>query len=66
MKKPNQQNPLVLALAIVGVGALVYAGWHLYQRKVAEQEIRALFAAPPPPSIPDILHQKGGKNLPPQ
>ncbi|MGO9454328.1 MAG: hypothetical protein ACLQDV_25265 [Candidatus Binataceae bacterium] len=69
MKRLDQQNPLVLALAIVGVGALLYAGWSFYEQRATDEKARALLAAPTSPGIPDIIHQPGAKDrkdLPPQ
>src|SRR5690242_19031987 len=43
---------------MVGVCALIYVGWTLYQRQVAENQRRAFFSATPAPAMPDILHAK--------
>jgi len=65
MKSPNRQNPLILVLAIIGIGAVVYGLWKLYQRNVAEEQAHAFFSAPTSSGIPDILH-KNDAPPPPQ
>ncbi len=45
MKSLKEQNPIVLALAIVGVCALLYAGWVTYQRHIAQQQTQTFFGA---------------------
>jgi hypothetical protein len=60
MRNIKGQNPLVLAFAIIGVGALIYAGLTLYQRQVAEDQRREFFSRPPAPGMPDILHATPG------
>ncbi len=37
MKNLKEQNPIVLAFAIIGAGALIYGGWFLYQRHTAQE-----------------------------
>ncbi len=56
MSNRKRQNPLVLALAIVGICALIYVGWMFYERQAAEEQRRAFFSATPAPGMPDILH----------
>jgi len=65
MKNLKEQNPIVLALAIVGVCALFYAGWTLYQRHVAQQQTQTFFGAPS--QIPGVAHAlKATPQPPPQ
>jgi hypothetical protein len=56
------KNPLIYFLAGIGVAALLYKGWTIYQRHVAEEEGRASFSASPAPGTPDFL---GAKPQPP-
>jgi hypothetical protein len=60
MRNIKRQNPLVLAFAIIGVCALIYVGWAVYQRQVAEDQRREFFSATPAPGMPDILHATPG------
>ncbi len=50
------KNPLVLAFAIIGVCAVLYGAWHLYEQHETREPSRAMFAAPAPSGIPDIFH----------
>jgi hypothetical protein len=59
MKKLKEQSPIVLALAIIGVGALLYGGWIIHQRQTAEQEAQTFFGAPAQiPGVADALKSK--------
>jgi hypothetical protein len=60
MKKTT--NPLIYMLAVIGVAALLYGGWTVYQRHVADEAARASFSASPIPGSPDFL---GAKPEPP-
>jgi uncharacterized membrane protein HdeD (DUF308 family) len=65
MRKLKEQNPLVLALAIIGVCALVYGGWAIYQRHTAEQQTQTFFGSPA--QIPGIANAlKATPQPPPQ
>jgi hypothetical protein len=46
MKNLREQNPFVLALAIIGVCALLYGAWSIYHRHAVEEEQRAILSAP--------------------
>lgn len=50
------KNPLVLAFAVIGVCAVLYGAWHLYEQHKPREQSRAMFAAPAPSGIPDIFH----------
>jgi hypothetical protein len=66
VKKKNEiKNPLIYLLAGIGIAALLYGGWTLYQRRVAEEQTRTLLAAPAPSGIPDILNATPGPPPPP-
>jgi hypothetical protein len=54
------RNPIVLILAIIGVCAVVYGIWHLYQGKAAEDQARSTLSAPAPSGYPDLLHATPG------
>jgi hypothetical protein len=47
MKKLKEQNPLVLAFAIIGGCALIYGGWLLYQRHASQELENAIRYGPP-------------------
>jgi hypothetical protein len=40
------RHRLIQGLAFIGICALLYAGWLLYQRQTAEDQRRAFFGAP--------------------
>jgi hypothetical protein len=63
VKDFGKHNPFILALAIIGVFAVIYVGWTLYQRETAEEQRRAFFSATPAPGIPDLSKPEP---LPPQ
>jgi hypothetical protein len=50
------KNPLILAFAIIGMCAVLYGAWHLYQQHLTEERARNFFAAPASSGIPDVLH----------
>jgi hypothetical protein len=52
------KSPLVYALAFIGLGALLYGAWTIYQNHVAEEQARAFLSAPASPGLPDPLHAK--------
>ena len=60
MRNIKGQNPLVLTFAIIGICALIYAGWTFYQRQIAEDQRREFFSRTPAPGMPDILHATPG------
>ena len=37
------KNPLIIVFAIVGVCAVIYGGWHMYQQHVADDTIEGCF-----------------------
>ena len=47
MKSLKEQNPIVLALAIVGICALLYGAWTVYHQHVVEEQERAIMSGPP-------------------
>jgi len=62
--KFKEQNPLILAFAIVGICAVLYGGWTLYQQRT-EMEQRAILLGPP--QIPEVAQSlKSGGKPPPQ
>jgi hypothetical protein len=62
--KHKKQNPLVLAFAVVGICAVLYGGWTLYQQHI-EAEQRAVLVGPP--QIPGVAESlKSGGKPPPQ
>jgi hypothetical protein len=56
MKMNTTKNPLILVFAIIGVCAVLYGAWQLYQRHVTENEARCRFSAPISSGVPDLLH----------
>jgi hypothetical protein len=63
MRKLKEQNPVVLALATIGVCALLYSGWVIYQRHVVEQETQTFFGSPS--QIPGVARALKSKPKPP-
>jgi hypothetical protein len=53
-------DSLIYAFAIIGLCAVVYAGWTMYERQVAQDETHRAFSAPVPSGMPDIF-----RNAPP-
>jgi hypothetical protein len=54
----DTKNALIYALAIIGVCALLYGGWTIYQHYAAQEEAGEFFSAPSPLGLPDPLHAK--------
>lgn len=50
------RNPLLLAFSIIGICAILYGAWHMYEQHATDSEVRARFAAPVSSGIPDLLH----------
>jgi uncharacterized membrane protein YpjA len=63
MKNLKEQNPIVLAFAIVGVCALLYGAWTVYHQHLIEQEQRAIISEPP--QIPGVAQSLKSKPKPP-
>jgi hypothetical protein len=63
VNKIRQQNPVVLALAIIGVCAIIYFLWQGYQHYVQEQQ-RATLLGPPSGAAAQLY--KRSKKPPPQ
>jgi hypothetical protein len=51
---------MMMVFVLVGVCALLYGVWHLYQGRVAEEEDRQSFTAPPPSGLPNFLNATPG------
>jgi hypothetical protein len=64
MKNLKEQNAIVLALALVGLCALLYGGWTIYRQHVAAQQAHEFFGTPPTGPIGDLY--KPSKQPPPQ
>jgi hypothetical protein len=56
LKMKDIKNPLIIVFAIVGVCAVIYGGWHMYQQHVADARATAAFTAPPASGVPDMYH----------
>ena len=54
----SSRKRLVLVLAVVGLCAVVYGGWRIYEERVAENEKHNFFAAPASSAsgAPDAFH----------
>jgi cytochrome c-type biogenesis protein CcmH/NrfG len=65
MKRLKKQNPIILLLAFIGVCAVLYGGWAIYQHHVAEQLEQAIRYGPPPPGFPP-LNKPSREPPPPQ
>jgi hypothetical protein len=51
---------MMMVFALVGVCAVLYGLWHLYQGRVAEEEHHQAFTAPPPSGLPNFLNATPG------
>jgi hypothetical protein len=49
------KNPLIYLLAGIGIAAVIYGGWTIYQRHLAEQRTRQYLSAPVPSGLPNPL-----------
>ena len=47
------RSSLIYLLAGVGIAALFYGAWIVYQQQNAQQQTRTFFSATPEPGIPD-------------
>ncbi len=54
----STKKRLVLVMAIVGLCAVLYGGWRIFEGQVAENEKRNFFAAPASSAsgAPDAFH----------
>jgi len=50
------RSKVIYLLAGVGIAALLYGAWIVYQQQNAQQQTRTFFSATPEPGIPDLLH----------
>ncbi len=64
MKNLREQNPIVLALAMIGVCALLYGGWTIYHKHVIEEEQQQIISAPPSAGVSGLF--KPSTKPPPQ
>jgi hypothetical protein len=51
---------MMMVFALVGVCAVLYGLWHLYQGRVTEEEHHKAFTAPPPSGLPNFLNATPG------
>jgi hypothetical protein len=64
VKKLRDQNPIVLALAIIGICAIFYFVWRGYQQYLTNQHAREFFGNPPSGAAGQLYQQS--KKPPPQ
>jgi hypothetical protein len=64
VKNLKEQNPIVLALALIGVCALLYGGWTFYHQHIIDEEQRAIISAPPSAPLSGLF--KPSQKPPPQ
>ncbi len=64
MKALKEKTPIILALAIIGICAVLYGGWTIYQQHVAQEQEQAIRYGPPPPGIGGL--NEPSKQPPPQ
>jgi len=64
MKKISEQNPLILALAIIGLGAILYFLCQGYQQYAAKEQARSFFSATPSGRVGEL--NKPSNQPPPQ
>lgn len=50
------RSSLATILAFIGICIVLWGAWHIYQQRVAEDQRKAFFAAPPPKGLPDLSH----------
>lgn len=55
MSDKQIKNPLIYLLAGIGIAAVLYGGWTIYQRYRAEQHARQYLSAPVPSGLPNPL-----------
>lgn len=53
MKK--SPNLLIYAFAIIGLGAVIFGGWALYEKEATHQETQRAFSEPVPSGLPNIF-----------
>lgn len=58
MKNLKEQNPIVLALAIIGIIAILYGGWTVYQHHISEGMENAIRYGPPTAGVGKALKAK--------
>ncbi len=54
------KNPVLVVLALVGLCAILYGVWNLYQRQVSREKHHQKFSAPVPPGLPNFLNATPG------
>jgi hypothetical protein len=54
------KNPLIAFVAVIGICAIIYSIWHMYERESLRARERAMFAAPAAPGVPDVIHASPG------
>jgi hypothetical protein len=64
MKNLKPQNPIIIALAIIGLCAVLYVSWTIYQQHIAEEQENAIRYGPPPAGVGEL--NKPSKQPPPQ
>jgi len=54
----STKSQLILLLAIIGIGVVLYAGWRIYQGQIVQEQKRNFFAAPASSAsgAPDAFH----------
>jgi hypothetical protein len=60
----RKYNPIVLALAIIGICAVLYGGWTLYQQHEAQEKEQAIIVGTPSPGFSGL--NKPSTQPPPQ
>jgi len=54
------KNRLLTLFAMIGVCAVIYGVWRVYERESAHERARAMFAAPASSGVPDVIHASPG------
>jgi hypothetical protein len=60
MSDKGSRNRLLYFLAGIGVAAMIYGGWTIYQRYLAERQTRYELSAPVPSGLPNPLFTTPG------
>jgi P-type conjugative transfer protein TrbJ len=55
-KMRNTNNRLILAFAVIGVAAVIYGGWYLYEQHTVDEQAKSAFTAPSASGVPDMYH----------
>jgi len=64
MKSLREKSLIVPILAVIGIFALIYGGWTIYQQHVAQEQEQSIRYGPPPSGLEGL--NKPSEQPPPQ